>query len=75
MKNKVLSKLIVPHSDHCRSKHWSGVLDEKKPAFFGNYNANENAKRGNSHYWYRVLCNDPNCKGIKAVHSSVLADA
>lgn len=69
-----LSKVIVPHSEECRSKgdwEWSGII---KGEFYGNHAANE-GKRSTWHKWYKVGCNDPECPGIKAVHSSVLAKA
>jgi predicted RNA-binding protein with PUA-like domain len=72
MKNKIKSKVIVPHHSKCRIREWSGIITGK---LYGNYAANEEAKRGKHHLWYKVSCNDPQCKGIKAVHSSVLADA
>lgn len=76
MKNKLKSKIIVPHSKDCfmsRSKYpFSGLTDGY---FWGNFNANQNVKRGNYHIWHKVICNDPNCPAIKAVHSSILADA
>jgi hypothetical protein len=71
MKNKIKSKVIVPHDKTCRIMEWSGVIAGR---FHGNYAANENAIN-NHHLWYKVVCNDTQCKGIKAVHSSVLADA
>lgn len=76
MKNKIKSKVIVPHSDDCfmqrNSKPFSGLTDGY---FWGNWNANANAKRGNHHIWHRCTCNDSSCPAIKAVHSSVLVDA
>lgn len=72
MEPKIVSKLIVKHSKECRSKHYCGSVCT---GFFGNYAANENAINGRHHYWYKVRCNDPNCPGIKAVHSSVLEKA
>jgi hypothetical protein len=74
MKKNIKSKVIVPHSPGCKSE-WSGILDANNQSFPGNYYANPNAKVGRFHFWYRVLCNNSDCKGIKAVHSSVLADA
>ncbi len=68
-----LSRIIRPHSKDCRSKHWSGIM--KGEGYFGNHAANGDAKIGRHHYWYIVMCNDPNCDGEKAVHSSVLANA
>lgn len=70
-----LSRIIRPHSKGCRSKRWSGILDEGCSHFWGNYAANKDVKGAKFHYWYVVSCNDPNCEGEKAVHSSVLANA
>lgn len=50
---------------------WSGITD-------GHYFGSFAAKKGSScadHIWHRVTCNDPKCPAIKAVHSSVLANA
>jgi hypothetical protein len=51
---------------------WSGII---RGEFYGNYAANENVQRGKYNLWYKVVCNDPQCPAIKAVNSSVLADA
>jgi hypothetical protein len=72
MKNKKKSFLLIPHSKECRCKHWSGIVDG---SYYGNYAGNEKVTVGRYHLWHKVSCNDPNCKGIKSVHSSVLADA
>lgn len=69
------SIIIAPHSENCvmrGKKHgWSGLLDPKHPYYYGNFKA-KIAKRGNNHIWYNVLCNDPDCPAVKAVHISVL---
>lgn len=66
-------RVIVPHSKKCfmkdRPNPWSGLTDGY---YWGNFAAN---KKGSGHVWHRVTCNDPNCPAIKAVHSSILADA
>lgn len=73
------AKVIVPHSIDCfmngKENPWSGCIDEDEPFFFGNFNANKNATIGRYHIWVRVVCNDPSCPAIKAVHSSVLVEA
>lgn len=66
------SVVIVPHDKDCVSSKWSGITDG---FYYGNYNASPNTKLGSHHLWYKIVCNDPKCKGIKAVHSSVLANA
>lgn len=79
MRKTYKSVVIVPHDLRCAYRNkpdnyhwrWSGLVDGN---FWGNFKANENAKHC-SHLWVKVLCNDPDCKGIKAVHSSVLSMA
>lgn len=72
---KKLSMVIVRHRKGCFAKgsehEWSGIT---KGHYWGNYAGTEGV-RGNHHIWHKVLCNDPNCPAIKAVHSSVLANA
>lgn len=70
MENKIKSKIIVPHIRGC-SSNWSGILDGQ---YYGNFAANIKNKGRDHHLWYRVVCNNPGCDAIKAVHSSVLAD-
>lgn len=73
-----LSRIIRQHRKDCRckgSKHeWSGILKSEKNPYYGNFAANPFAER-RGHMWYVISCNDPQCEGEKAVHSSVLADA
>jgi hypothetical protein len=70
------SRIIKPHSKGCRCKgkknEWSGII--KKDPFYGSYLAVPK-KTSQNHLWYVVVCNDPDCEGEKAVHSSVLANA
>lgn len=72
---KVLSRVIVKHSGKCFMKKkpnpWSGLTDGH---FWGNFEAKEDTKGGN-HIWHKVICNDPDCPAIKAVHFSVLVNA
>lgn len=76
--NRIKSKVIVPHNKKCFAKNskntWSGIPDKEKPYYWGNWAANESEFR-NNHLWIRILCNDPNCPAIKAVHNSVLIKA
>lgn len=78
MKNKKLSFIKIPHSKDCWAKggqhEWSGIL-APKPFYHGNFSGNENTTRGNYHIWYNIICNNPKCNGVKAVHSSVLINA
>lgn len=71
-----LSRVIVPHAKDCRSKggkwEWSGLTDGH---FWGNFAANQDPAVSHNHLWHRVICNDPHCPAIKAVHSSVLINA
>lgn len=75
MKNKYKSRVIAPHKKDCFMKGqdvpFSGI---PVGTFYGNFAANEKTKQGH-HLWIRVSCNDPKCSAIKAVHSSVLAEA
>jgi hypothetical protein len=71
-KVKKKSFVLIPHKKDCRCKSWSGLTDGH---YWGNFAGNPNAERGRHHIWHRVLCNDPNCNGKKAVHSSVLVSA
>jgi hypothetical protein len=70
-----LSRIIVKHRKNCfmkgKDNPWSGLTDGH---YWGNYAANRNV-RGDYHVWHKVRCNDPNCPAIKAVHSSILANA
>ena len=72
-----LSRIVRTHYRHCfmrgKPNPWSGLIEGD--GYFGNHAANGKAKVGRSHYWYIVTCNDPSCRGRKAVHSSVLAKA
>jgi hypothetical protein len=71
-----VSFLKTHHSKECfvrsHPNPWSGVI---KGSFWATYSGNPNTTRGNYHLWYNVVCNDPNCPGVKAVHSSVLVNA
>lgn len=73
---KKVSVVIVEHSNSCflKSKEdpWSGITDGH---YWGDWRAKEKSGMGLHHIWHRVTCNDPNCPAIKAVHSSVLANA
>jgi hypothetical protein len=73
MSNK--SRIIVQHDKHCFMKDkdvpFSGI---PVGTFWGNFAANEKAN-GRSYLWVKVSCNDPKCKGIKAVDSEILATA
>lgn len=75
-KNQKKSFLFTPHSKDCFVKDgkniWSGLTDG---FYWGNFAGNPLAKRGVHYIWHKVLCNDPKCPAIKAVHSSVLIDA
>lgn len=69
------SRVIVPHNKDCfmkdREVPWSGI---PTGTFWGNFAANKNTRNG--HYlWIKVSCNDPKCKAIKAVDTTVLAFA
>jgi hypothetical protein len=70
-----LSRIIVKHREKCFMKNkdnpWSGLTDGY---YCGNFAANKDSKY-HGHIWHRVTCNDPNCPAIKAVHSSILANA
>lgn len=70
-----LSRVIREHDKGCRLKgkkyEWSGIL--KGNPYYGNFAANGTV-RGH-HLWYVISCNDPECSGEKAVHSSVLSNA
>lgn len=75
-----LSRIIRPHSKDCRMKDketpWSGILENSgNNPYYGNHAANGAVSGPKWHLWYIVTCNDPSCKGEKAVHSSVLANA
>lgn len=72
-----LSFVLIEHSDEChytgrKDNPWSGLVDG---TYFGNSAGNQHAKRGCHHLWIKVKCNSTTCKGIKAVHSSVLINA
>lgn len=69
MQKKIV--ILVKHSKSCRCKEWSGVI---KGEYYGNYAGGVNAQAGNHHLWYKVSCNDTQCPGEKAVHSSVLVE-
>jgi hypothetical protein len=70
-----LSRIIVKHREKCFMKNkdnpWSGLTNGH---YWGNYAATPNVQ-GDYHIWHKVTCNDPNCPAIKAVHSSILANA
>lgn len=76
----IKSYVIVDHSDKCIytgrfENPWSGI---PSGTFWSDKVAGTKKIRGkksNNHLWVKVTCNDPRCKGIKAVHSSVLVDA
>ena len=72
---KKLSRIIVKHSKDCfmkgKDNPWSGITNGH---YWGNFAA-KNGSTNSDHVWHRVICNDPNCPAIKAVHSSVLANA
>jgi hypothetical protein len=76
-KPKKLSVVIVEHARHCFMRDedvpWSGL---STGFFWGNLRAKITKNgRGCNYIWHKVTCNDPNCPAIKAVHSSVLAEA
>jgi len=75
MRKVYRSVIIEKHSKKCfmrnKTNPWSGII---KGSFYGNYRANSKATHGRHHLWYNVLCNDPHCPAIKAVHSEVLAN-
>lgn len=74
-----LSRIIRPHSKGCRMRdkqnEWSGLLKGYMNPYWGNHAANAFVETPKHHLWYVIGCNDPNCGGEKAVHSSVLANA
>ena len=75
MKRPYKSRVIVKHSKGCFMKDkdspWSGIV---VGSYWGNFAANE-TRNGSYALWYKVSCNCPDCKAIKAVDSFVLADA
>lgn len=72
---KNLSVVIVGHLHSCfmkdKDNKWSGITDGY---YWGNFKAKKTS-RGANHIWHRVICNDPSCPAIKAIHSSVLENA